>query len=114
MAEHEIRHAREFRRGDVVKRALIFEIYQITLRAGGARIAQCTGVVAGLAVADMVVGSHRETGLGEGVDHVKVAAGMLAEAVDQLDHSPWLAQRGVYPALYSVPAVGRGKAYLGN
>jgi hypothetical protein len=97
-----------------VERALVLEIHQIAVDAGGAGVAQRARVVTGLAVADVVVGGHREAGLGESADHVQVAAGVLAEAVDQLYHRAGLVQRGVDPALYRIPAVGRGKAYLGN
>ena len=66
----------------------------------------------GCAVAHVVVGGHDEAGVHERHDHMEVAAGMLAEAVDELHHTLGLAGRDVDPARHLVPVVRRWKAYL--
>jgi len=58
----------------------------------------------------VVVGRHDEAGVHERHDHVEVAAGVLAEAVDQLHDALRLAGRDVDPPRHLVSVVRRWKA----
>ena len=66
----------------------------------------------GLAVSHMVVGGYDESGVQEFGDHVQIAPGVLAEAVNQLDDAIRLRRGYVNPALHFVALVERFEADL--
>lgn len=78
------------------------------------RVAQRAAVIAGLAVADMIVGVDDEARGLKLAYHVQIAAGMLTKAVDELQHSARLAERGIGPRLDGISAVCRGEADLSD
>ena len=77
-------------------------------------IAQGAAIVAGLTVADVVVGVDHEAGCVEGTDHVQVAAGVFTVAMDELDDAAGLTEGGIGPGLDGVAAVGRGETEFAN
>ena len=57
----------------------------------------------------MVIGIDDEAGFLELVDHVQIAAGVLAEAVNQLHDGSGRLNGGIAPGLDGVSAVGGGE-----
>ena len=109
VAEHEVQQSGVVLNGNVVQRLLILEVGHV---AAGVRVAHCAAVVGGLAVADVVVRVDDEARGLEFAYHVQIAAGVLAEAVDELNDGSGLAERGLCPCLDGVAPVGGWEADL--
>ncbi len=95
MPEHEIGEVGVLLAHDIHEALLVFHH---GVRPGVAPVAPRVVGDGGGAMSDVVVCGHDEARVHERDDHVEVAAGMLAEAVDELDDALGLAGRNVDPA----------------
>ena len=111
MAEHEVGQTGEVSHGNVVKLLFVLDVGHV---AAGMGITQGAAVITGLTMSQVVIGIDHVARLLELTDHVKIPAGVLAVAVDQLDDALGLAQRGIGPGFDGVPAIGRGEVDFTN
>lgn len=96
VAEQEVRETRIHVFDDAGKGVFVFAHGLI---AFGAPVSPAVVDDGGLAVADMVIGGDDVARVHERDDHVEIAAGMLAKAVDELDDALRLAGRHIDPSL---------------
>ena len=106
VAEHQIREIRETGRGQIVKLLLILHHRLIP---GAAPVAPRIVHYSRLPVSHMIIRRNDKTGVDKSPNHMEIAAGMLSEAMDQLNDAGRLRRRHIDPVLHIIASVDRSK-----